>query len=163
MESTMTSSGATDSMCPNTAPRSVSAASRTRDSMAPMRSARSRTCPADSSPLTYSTVRPARAVRAATSSSKVDLPTPGSPASNTTAPATSPPPRTRSNSPTPVPWRWEAVATTSVTGTAGVADAVALVAGPDATAPTSTTVPHAWHSPQRPTHFAAVHPHSVHR
>jgi hypothetical protein len=27
----------------------------------------------------------------------------------------------------------------------------------------STTVPHCWHSPQRPTHFKAVHPHSVHR
>jgi hypothetical protein len=25
----------------------------------------------------------------------------------------------------------------------------------------SMTVPHCWHSPQRPTHFEAVHPHSV--
>jgi hypothetical protein len=24
-------------------------------------------------------------------------------------------------------------------------------------------VPHAWHSPHRPTHFAACQPHSVHR
>ncbi|GAB3149505.1 hypothetical protein GCM10027058_11950 [Microbacterium neimengense] len=27
----------------------------------------------------------------------------------------------------------------------------------------STTVPHCWHSPQRPAHFAVVHPHSVQR
>ncbi len=28
--------------------------------------------------------------------------------------------------------------------------------------PASTTVPHCWHSPQRPTHFAVCQPHSVH-
>ncbi|GEA81220.1 hypothetical protein CUD01_16640 [Cellulomonas uda] len=27
----------------------------------------------------------------------------------------------------------------------------------------STTEPHDWHSPHRPTHFVVVHPHSVHR
>ena len=27
----------------------------------------------------------------------------------------------------------------------------------------STTVPHCWHSPHRPTHLIVVHPHSVHR
>ena len=42
------------------------------------------------------------AALAATSSSSVDLPTPGSPASSTTAPGTSPPPSTRSSSGTPV-------------------------------------------------------------
>ena len=31
------------------------------------------------------------------------------------------------------------------------------------TAPTSSTVPHAWHSPHRPTHFAVVQPQSVQR
>ena len=31
------------------------------------------------------------------------------------------------------------------------------------TAPASATVPHAWHSPQRPTHFAVCHPHSEQR
>jgi hypothetical protein len=30
-------------------------------------------------------------------------------------------------------------------------------------APTSWTVPHAWHSGQRPTHFAEAEPHSVQR
>jgi hypothetical protein len=29
--------------------------------------------------------------------------------------------------------------------------------------PSSITEPQAWHSPQRPTHFEADHPHSVHR
>ena len=29
-------------------------------------------------------------------------------------------------------------------------------------APRSTTLPHAWHSPQRPTQRAVVQPHSVH-
>lgn len=34
---------------------------------------------------------------------------------------------------------------------AGVADAA------------SVTVPHVWHSPQRPTHLDVCHPHSAHR
>ena len=45
---------------------------------------------------------PVRAQRCATSSSSVDLPTPGSPASSVTEPGTSPPPSTRSSSSTPV-------------------------------------------------------------
>jgi hypothetical protein len=43
-------------------------------------------------------------------------------------------------------------------GASGVTDAVIPVCVAD-----STTVPHCWHSPQRPTHFAVVHPHSVQR
>ena len=31
------------------------------------------------------------------------------------------------------------------------------------TAPTSDTLPQAWHSPHRPTHFTACHPHSEQR
>ncbi|GAA1448556.1 hypothetical protein GCM10009602_40170 [Nocardiopsis tropica] len=30
-------------------------------------------------------------------------------------------------------------------------------------APASSTVPQAWHSPQRPTHLRVLHPHSAHR
>ena len=63
-----------------------------------MRWARIRTWAADSSPDTYSTRVPPRAALAATSSSRVDLPTPGSPASSSTAPGTIPPPSTRSSS-----------------------------------------------------------------
>ncbi len=42
------------------------------------------------------------AARPATSSSRVDLPTPGSPLSRIAEPGTTPPPQTRSNSVTPV-------------------------------------------------------------
>ena len=40
-----------------------------------------------------------------------------------------------------------------------------VVAGPEipVDVAASTTVPHCWHSPQRPIHFALVHPHSVQR
>ena len=100
-ESTTSRSGLTASTWPSTAARSVSAARKRSSRRAPMRSARSRTWAADSSPVTYS-ARPRSANRAATSSSSVDFPTPGSPASSTTAPGTRPPPSTRSSSSTPV-------------------------------------------------------------
>jgi hypothetical protein len=41
--------------------------------------------------------------------------------------------------------------------------ATATVRGPAAAGPSSVTVPHAWHSPHRPAHFAVAHPHSVQR
>ena len=49
---------------------------------------------------------PVRAVWAATSSSSVLLPTPGSPASRMAAPGTRPPPSTRSSSGTPLRGTW---------------------------------------------------------
>lgn len=101
-ESRMRSDGFTASKWPSTAARSVSAARYRWSSMALMRSARIRTWLADSSPVTYSVRCSSLADLAATSSSSVDLPTPGSPASSTTAPGTSPPPSTRSSSGTPV-------------------------------------------------------------
>ena len=67
-----------------------------------MRSARKRTCDADSSPLMYRAGIPLPAVCAATDKRRVDLPTPGSPASKIAAPGTKPPPSTRSSSETPV-------------------------------------------------------------
>ncbi len=92
------------------------------------------------------------------------MPTPGSPESRTTAPATIPPPSTRSNSAMPV-GRCSAVpAEISVMGRAARVAVGARGAGirpPPASA--STTVFHCWHSPQRPTHFALVQPHSAHR
>lgn len=99
---------------------------------------------------------------AATSSSRVDLPTPGSPASSTTAPGTRPPPSTRSSSGTPVE---RAVATWPSTCPIGRAGALT---GPAAvvrigTAPYSSTVPQALHSGQRPTHLGSWLPHSVQR
>src|SRR6185369_15875612 len=90
-----------------------------------------------------------------------DFPTPGSPASRTTAPGTSPSPSTRSSSPTPVRARVARSALTSRIGTAlltGVDDLTWASFG----APSSTTLPQVWHSPQRPTQRTVVQPHSVH-
>ena len=82
-----------------------SATSSKFSSKAPVRSARKRTWPVDSSAVAYSTLFCplfARAACAATSRSSVDLPTPGSPDSRTTEPGTKPLPRTRSSSAMPV-------------------------------------------------------------
>ena len=72
-----------------------------------------------------------------------------------------PPPSTRSSSGTPLVRARESSTATSAIGTAGV------VTGPAAVRPTgapaSATLPHAWHSPHRPTHLAASQPHSEQR
>ena len=167
-ESTITSSGSVRSICPSARPRSVSAVRRRVSAIAPIRSARERTCAADSSPVRYSTERgpppPApRAVWAATSNSSVDLPMPGSPASRITAPGTRPPPSTRSSSRTPVERNEASVASTSAMRGATSATVAARVRPVVDVSPISSTVPHDWHSPQRPTHFTVVQPHSVQR
>src|SRR5215467_15170632 len=103
------------------------------------------------------------------SSRSVDLPTPGSPASSTTAPGTSPPPRTRSSSSSPVGRTLAARESTSVMGTAGAAATATTCAmlrtpGPSRASPAvSSTVPHAWHPPQRPDHLVVRQPHSAQR
>src|SRR5690606_12451321 len=48
-------------------------------------------------------------------------------------------------------------------GRAGALTAPGLTAVVAGRAPTSSTVPHAWHSPHRPTHLTVVQPHSAHR
>ena len=152
MESTISRSGRSSSRCPTMAPRSDSAARYSSSRNAAVRSARSRTCPADSSPVTYNT---RVAAFAATSSSSVDFPTPGSPASSTTAPGTRPPPSTRSSSDTPVGRARAVSSATSAMRRAGVAGAPAatrLRAG--RAGAVSTSVPHVWHDGQRPTHWA---------
>ncbi len=102
-ESMTSSPGLTASRWPRTASRSVSAARNSRSCNVPMRSARRRTWLTDSSPETTRLGESAVAAHCwATSSSSVDLPTPGSPASRTTDPGTMPPPSTRSSSGTPV-------------------------------------------------------------
>ena len=92
----------------------------------------------------------------------MDLPTPGSPASKIAAPGTRPPPRTRSNSPTPLV---RALALAKSTSPIGFAAVVTCPATNESFlgAAISSTVPHAWHSPQRPTHLVAVQPHSTQR
>src|SRR5882757_3543927 len=127
--------------------------------MAPIRSARSRTCAADSSPVMYRTGAAAAAWDAAASSS-VDLPTPGSPASRTTAPGTRPPPSTRSSSETPVGRARAASTSTSPIGRAGALGAPAatrVIAGLTG-APRSSNEPHAWHSGHRPSHLGVSYP-----
>ena len=93
---------------PASAGTSASVDSHSSSCTAPRRSARARTCDADSSADTYSTRRPPRATSAATCRASVDLPMPGSPPSKVAEPATSPPPNTRSSSVTPVVTRMAA-------------------------------------------------------
>ena len=104
-----------------------------------------------------------RAACAATSSSSVDFPTPGSPASSTTAPGTRPPPSTRSSSATPVGRARAVSSSTSAIRRAGDDGAPAATRLGPAAAATCSNVPHAWHDGQRPTHWAACCPHSAQR
>jgi hypothetical protein len=101
--------------------------------------------------------------RAATSSSRVDLPMPGSPASSTTAPGTMPPPSTRSSSSRPVGLLLEERTSTWPIGRAGALTAPAATTRAGLAEPASMTVPQTWHSPQRPIHLEVCHPHSVQR
>ena len=119
----------------------------------------------DSSPLTISTGPCPRAAHAlAADSSSVDLPTPGSPASSTTAPGVRPPPSTRSSSATPLACGLDQVGRHLVDP-----QRPAVVTGPAVTrrsvtsaGPASISVPHAWHSGHRPCHLAGRCPHSPH-
>ena len=78
------------------------------------------------------------------------------------APGTKPPPSTRSSSDTPVA---RARADERSTSPIGVAAWVTRPATSDSFlgAAISSTLPQAWHSPQRPTHFCEVQPHSAQR
>jgi hypothetical protein len=89
------------------------------------------------------------------------LPTPGSPASSTAAPGTSPPPSTRSSSGTPLLRARESSIGTWPIGTAGEVTGPAWVR--PFGAPASATLPQVWHSPHRPTHLAVSQPHSEQR
>ena len=162
-ESRTSSSGSSCSMCVSTAPRSVSAARNSWSCRAPVRPARSRTWAADSSADTYRVRRPPPAHRAATSSSSVDLPTPGSPASSTTAPATRPLPSTRSSSPTPVGVEAASCSGTSLIGRAALITAAPATDPRDGVDVCGAIEPHAWHWLQRPTQRALVQPHSEQR
>src|SRR3954469_7813765 len=87
---------------------------------------------------------------------------PGSPATSTTAPETSPPPSTRSSSPTPVARACASSTSTSAIGVAAALTGPAVVVR-TGTSPTSSTVPQAWHSPHRPTHLEVTQPHPPQR
>ncbi len=167
---------------PIAASTSVSARTNSSGVSAPMRCARSLTCAVDSSPVMYSTLVPEAASLAATLSSKVDLPTPGSPASRRHEPGTSPPPRTTSSSLIPVGRRIPASWGRSVTGTARDGSSWRRPAfcrrspsserrarpargrpGDSGSARrTSTRDPHWPHSGQRPSQRGVSYPHSWH-
>src|SRR5581483_3395356 len=128
------------------------------------RSARRRTCWADSSADTSRHFSPPDAMADIACSSSVDLPMPGSPPTSVTDPGTSPPLSTRSSSPRPVEravaveWSTSPSSCGSVRGPAGRRSRV------DATASTSSTnVFHSPHVGHFPAHRNAVAPQSVHR
>ena len=103
-----------------------------------------------------------RAVCAATSSSSVLLPTPGSPASRIAAPGTRPPPSTRSSSGTPLVRDVDSLdRDLRRSGRPGSSPGRRPPAASGQ--PTSATDPQAWHSPQRPTHLPVSQPHSAQR
>jgi hypothetical protein len=83
------------------------------------------------------------------------------------APGTIPPPSTRSNSAMPLGQCATDSAPISVMGRAMRPSEILTGATPRLASPTvsdwSMTVPHDWHSPQRPTHLTLDHPHSVQR
>ena len=96
IESTITSSGFTFSICVKMALRLVSHRMKVFSDTLPRRSARSLSCAALSSPDTYR-MRRVRIERMFCSS-RVDLPMPGSPPISVRLPATRPPPNTRFSS-----------------------------------------------------------------
>ncbi len=102
----------------------------------------------------------------ATSSSSVDLPTPGSPASRTTPPGTRPPPSTRSNSGTLVGRACAGAALIEAIGRAGSSGArdctERSAAGPTGVPCDSMTEPHSPHSGQRPIHLGGRCPQTSH-
>src|SRR5690348_3379426 len=120
---------------------------------------RSLICCADSSPEAYRT-RVVLDRRDATSSINVDLPTPGSPPSRMSAPATTPPPSTRSNSAIPVGVRGTsapAISSKAIGAESherGRSSPLLVVA-----ARSSTSELQALHDGQRPIHFGEIYPH----
>ena len=131
----------------------------------PRRFARSFSCLADSSPLTYSTRLPVLHKFAHTCSSSVDLPMPGSPPMSISAPSTMPPPNTRSSSLMPVD---ERTATSSGISRRSMAEAPvpgrcfgAFAGAPVTIGADSTIVFHAPHPGQRPTQRDVSYPHAV--
>jgi hypothetical protein len=94
-----TTTGLTARIAASILEKSVSASRWMPGAATPSRSARRRTWTRDSSPDTYNTGTPREPNLSSAISNSVDLPTPGSPPSNTSEPATRPPPSTESSSP----------------------------------------------------------------
>jgi len=157
IESTTMTEGFSSSTRRSTVVMSFSESTYMPVSEAPSRFARSRTCRADSSPDTYSTRPPARAMFASACVSSVDFPMPGSPPTSTTEPSTTPPPSTRSSSPMP-----EGLRSAASSGISSILTASAPAPGarfsffsggfPSGERTSSTSVFQFSHSGHRPSH-----------
>ena len=163
IESTTTTAGARASTWPTTWGSDVSATSHSAGALTPSRSARSATCRADSSAVTYRQVWPPAATDASACSSSVDLPMPGSPPTTVTDPGTRPPPSTRSSSASPVGTGATASPTASVMGRGTDGGASTAPTGPAGPTSSSVRVPLASHAVHHPIHLGASAPHSLHR
>ena len=119
-------------------------------------------CLTDSSPDTYNTSLPASASCLHICKSKVDLPIPGSPPTNTSEPVTMPPPNTRSSSPIPVKVRTSSLVTIS-DNFDGSRCSVTVTERPAAvfTTGSSTKESHSLHPGHCPSHFGDSNPHSL--
>ncbi len=130
IESIAITSGWTASACAHTSGKDVSHTTKRSGVSAPRRSARNRTCAADSSAHTSRPRAPASAIAPSACSTSVLLPMPGSPPINVSDPATSPPPSTRSSSGTCVARRGAPSGSTSTSGTGLVSGRAASRARP---------------------------------
>ncbi len=153
-----------------TAGSEVSETTKSSGASTPNRSARTRTCAADSSAHTSRHRAPRAAIWPSACINNVLLPMPGSPPISVTEPGTRPPPRTRSSSASSVGRGAAPEMTTSPIGT-GTGTARRALPAPDAARPAETraggrvdseTDPHVPHSVQRPSHFGDWAPQVAH-
>ena len=139
MESTASKNGRVSRAVSSTCARSRPGANEIASPETPSLRARAATCAWDSSPDTNTHVRPAPERCASTWSRSVDLPMPGSPASNATDAGTTPPPSTRSMPANPVETRRSSSgAEAKVTSDGGLPERAAVPLA----ARTSSMVPH---------------------
>ena len=165
IESIASTSGCSSSTCAQTAGSDVSATMNTPGCSVPSRPARSRTCAGDSSPQTSRQRAPLAAIAPSAWSSSVLLPMPGSPPMRVTEPVTRPPSSTRSSSDNPVGRRGAPSGSISEMGTGRLREAPdpPPVVVPVAVTGASPKLPHSPQSVQRPSHWVASYPHSLHR
>jgi len=150
------------SACAHTSGSEVSQTTNRSGASAPSRSARRRTCAADSSAHTSRQRAPSAAIAPSACNTSVLLPIPGSPPTSVSDPATSPPPSTRSSSGTFVGRRGAPRGSTLASGTGWAAELLRTAPLPRPPS-TTTSEPHSSHCGQRPSHFGDSCPHDWHR
>ena len=162
IESMMTISGRSDSIWRTISSRRVSVKMLQLLLRMPIRVARILICSSDSSPDTYSVLRPL-SVRAICNIS-VDLPMPGSPPRSISEPGIRPPPSTRFTSLMPVSMRCVVLVTISCTRRGSRLSSVLLrciATALDVVTTCSLMVSHSLQAGQRPIHFVSSLPHEV--